>query len=250
MKTSKLIPAVACIGVLIPVVLFARTVEPLLRDCRRQAIEEYHTALIDSQRQYHDEVEQAMEERKQGYVESWNQEDDGDVRQMQRDADKRYSERTSDARKAKRDQDRLSGKTYSDSKRRCSDEASSRSSASRDSSRSASLSSRSSSSRTSSSRSSSSSRTSSSRSSSYSSYRPNGCAGNDQMCPTGSHCQCVIVDCGEATPYCIPGCNWKCIFPNPPPPHCNDIACPDGRHFPTCTPGGAVINYFQYPCNT
>lgn len=241
MKISQLIPAVACIGVLIPVALFARTLEPLLRDCRRQVIEEYQSSLIDSQRQYNDSFVQAMEGRKAGYIESWNHEDDADVRRVQRDADKRYSQQVNDARKAQRDQDRIAGKTYSDGIRRCSADASSRSSASRDSSRSASLASRSSSSRTS----------SSSRSSSYSSSRPNGCAGNNQMCATGSNCYCVIADCAEGMPNCHSGCDWRCIPANPPPTaQCQEIACPDGRRFPACTPEGVVINYFQYPCNT
>ncbi len=247
MKTSQFVPAIVCIGVLIPVVLFARSVEPLLRECMRDAVDTYHTALVDSQRTYDDELEQAMEERKAGYIDSWSREDDKDQRNVQRDADKRYSNRISEIRKFQRDRDKESGKTYSDAKRVCGQEASSRSSASRDSSRSASLSSKSSSS-TSSSRSSSSSRTSSSRSSSSSSGQA---CGNNTMCGPGTHCACTSA-CGPNAEICTMQCVWKCVPnnppPPPPPPYCEPYICSDGRVFPTCTANGGIIDYFRNPC--
>lgn len=103
----------------IPITMFARTLNPEFRNCMRQTVETYHTALIDSQRQYDDALIQAMETRRQSLVDSWSREDDVDQKNVQRDAGRTYSREVSDARTAKRDRDRVASRRYSDELRVC-----------------------------------------------------------------------------------------------------------------------------------
>ncbi len=175
--------------VLMPVA-FARVLAPAFRDCMRQVTDTYQSALLNAQKVYDDEIESAMEERKQGHIDSWNNDDDKVQRQVQRDADKRFSSRISAARKTQRDRNREANKTNSDEQRTCKSNSSS-----------------------------SSSRSSSSYSSRSSSSPGNQtCGGEDTYCAPGSHCGCTGTNTCPINSYCIPSCIPGCVPNNQPPP--------------------------------
>lgn len=119
-------------ALLIPVTLFARTLDPVFRDCMRQAVETYQSALIDAQREHDGALVSAMEQRKQTYVDSWTNEDDRAQRDQQRAADREFSARRSDARTVQRTHEKDASKNYNNAQRTC--RASSSSSSSRSSS--------------------------------------------------------------------------------------------------------------------
>jgi multidrug efflux pump subunit AcrB len=119
MHTRLLAVAVLC-AIAVPVVA-ASIAPPEYRQCMRTAIDTRERTLIDSMRQFNDEQEQALEERRQKYVEAYDSETDQEIRDRQREADRDYGRRLADIKDARRDRDRDANRQYADAKSECRD---------------------------------------------------------------------------------------------------------------------------------
>lgn len=121
---KRLIPVVAALvmvlifGTFVPEVL-ARVLNPEYRTCMQQAVSKYQSAIIANQRAYNDALISAMEHKKQGYVDSWNNEDESAQQAGVREADKQWSREYTDARKQKSDADRVANNDYSNDRKPC-----------------------------------------------------------------------------------------------------------------------------------
>ncbi len=118
---SRILAAIAVSAVLMPVAIAASIAPPEFRECMRSAVDAYQGGLLDSLRQFNDANEEALDERRVRYVESYDSETDTEIRQRQRDAEREYGRRHSDIKRDKRDRDRDILRTHSDAKRACRD---------------------------------------------------------------------------------------------------------------------------------
>jgi hypothetical protein len=117
---TRILAVLALCAVAAPVL--AASVAPAeYRQCMRAAIDERERTLIDSLRQFNDEQEQALEERRQKYVEAYDSETDQEIRDRQREADRDYGRRLADIKDARRDKDRDANRRYADAKSDCRD---------------------------------------------------------------------------------------------------------------------------------
>ncbi len=97
----------------------ARTLNPEYRTCMQQAVSKYQSAIISNQRTYNDALIAAMEHKKDGYVNAWNNEDESAQQTAVREADKQWSREYTDARKQKSDADRVANNDYSNDRKPC-----------------------------------------------------------------------------------------------------------------------------------
>lgn len=98
----------------------ARTLNPEYRTCMQQAVSKYQSAIISNQRAYNDALIAAMEHKKEGYVNSWDNEDESAQQAAVREADKQWSREYTEARKQKSDADRVANNDYSNDRKPCS----------------------------------------------------------------------------------------------------------------------------------
>ncbi len=117
---TRLLAAVALCAIAVPAIA-ASIAPPEYRQCMRTAIDTRERTLIDSLRTFNDEQEQALEERRQKYVEAYDSETDQEIRDRQREADREYGRRLADIKEARRDKDRDANRLYADAKGECRD---------------------------------------------------------------------------------------------------------------------------------
>lgn len=117
---TRLIAIVTLCAIAIPAIAVS-VAPPEYRQCMRTAIDERERTLIDSMRQFNDEQEQALEERRQKYVDAYDSETDQEIRDRQREADREYGRRLADIKDARRDRDRDANRLYADAKSDCRD---------------------------------------------------------------------------------------------------------------------------------
>lgn len=121
MKTARILPTVS--GILVLLVLIpqalAKVQNPAYRSCMQQAVSVYQTSIIGHQRTYHQQLEAAMEQRRQAYTDAWNNEDDKDISAANRAADRAYNDQTRAARRQKTDSDRAANTRLTEERRNC-----------------------------------------------------------------------------------------------------------------------------------
>lgn len=118
---TRLFTILALCTLIVPIAVAASIAPPEYRECMRAAIDAREQGHIDSLRQFNDEHEQALDERRVLYVESYDSETDKEIRERQRDANREYGRRHADIKRDKRDRDRDITQTYNDAKRECRD---------------------------------------------------------------------------------------------------------------------------------
>lgn len=121
MQYTRFTAGIALLAFAVPVALAASIAPAEYRECMRAALDARESALIDSLRQYNDGHEQALDERKQRYVEAYDGETDAEIRDRLRDADRDYGRRLRDLKEEKRDRDKDAIRTYNDARRACRD---------------------------------------------------------------------------------------------------------------------------------
>jgi hypothetical protein len=117
---TRLLAAAFFASIALPAIA-ASVAPPEYRECMRSALGDRERALIDSLRQYNDGQEQALEDRRNRYIEAYDAETDQEIRDRIRDADREYGRRMTDLRDERRDRDRDANRTYGDRKGECRD---------------------------------------------------------------------------------------------------------------------------------
>lgn len=108
--------------ILLPVAaVIARPQTEVFRQCTREAYSEYYDAILDSTSATHDALEQAAEERRVAYADSWETHDDADQRRAERDADRAFRQRSVDIHREQSLRERERRNTFLDDKRACRD---------------------------------------------------------------------------------------------------------------------------------
>ena len=219
---------------LIPVALFARQLDPEFRSCMQQAVQTNQSALAESQRQFDSAFESAMDQRRQGYVDSWSNEDDRAQYDAQRAADKAFNDQVDNLRKEQRTREDQARKTWDTDQRVCNDNRYRKERACQGGDFVCKTGQR------------------------FPRCTQNGAVidyfGNpcDKVNPP-PQCNDIICPNGKHYPTCTANGAIIDYFRNPcepvtPPPDCGDIVCPlTGQHYPKCS-NGTVINYFRNPC--
>jgi hypothetical protein len=117
---SRLLAAAFLASIAIPAIA-ASVAPPEYRECMRSALGDRERALIDSLRQYNDEQEQALEDRRNRYTEAYDAETDQEIRDRIREADRDYGHRLTDIKHERRDRDRDANHAYAERKSGCRD---------------------------------------------------------------------------------------------------------------------------------